>query len=254
SLGQGPSVLGGTLTFPPAAATTSNVGTYALTPGGLTSSNYAIHFVAGTLTVTPAPLSATVDNVSKVYGAPNPLFTVSYSGFVLGQDAAALSGALTFATTADVESAPGTYPVSASGLASANYQISYTAGILQVLGEAVLVRADPDSPGKSLILIGGSPGNDQIMVTPGGQPGTVTVRINNGIQENLAAPAGTAFSRVRAFGGAGDDDIQVAGGVTLPTALFGGTGNDRLKAGNGGGILVGGDGDDLLIGGIGRDV
>src|SRR5262249_25268903 len=88
----------------------------------------------------------------------------------------------------------------------------------------------------------------------GGQPGTVTVRINNGIQENLAAPAGTAFSRVRAFGGAGDDDIQVAGGVTLPTALFGGTGNDRLKAGNGGGICVGGDGDDLLIGGIGRDV
>src|SRR5262249_50792805 len=81
-LGQGPSVLGGTLTFTTAAATTSNVGTYALTPGGLTSSNYAIHFVAGTLTVTPAPLSATVDNVSKVYGAPNPLFTVSYSGFV----------------------------------------------------------------------------------------------------------------------------------------------------------------------------
>jgi hypothetical protein len=40
-------VLGGLLTF----SLTPTAGGYAITPGGLTSGNYAIHFVSGTLTV-----------------------------------------------------------------------------------------------------------------------------------------------------------------------------------------------------------
>jgi sugar lactone lactonase YvrE len=50
-LGEGPSVLGGTLSFSTTATASSPPGTYAITPGGLTSSNYAITFVSGTLTV-----------------------------------------------------------------------------------------------------------------------------------------------------------------------------------------------------------
>src|SRR5262249_4927136 len=48
-LSQGPSVLSGTLTFSTQATTNSPLGTYAITPGGLTSGNYAITFVSGTL-------------------------------------------------------------------------------------------------------------------------------------------------------------------------------------------------------------
>ena len=44
----------GTLTFATSAASTSAPGSYAVTPGGLSSANYAITFVAGTLTVTKA--------------------------------------------------------------------------------------------------------------------------------------------------------------------------------------------------------
>jgi hypothetical protein len=51
-LGQGPSVLGGALTFNTAATASSSVGTYAITPGGLTSANYQVTFVDGTLAVT----------------------------------------------------------------------------------------------------------------------------------------------------------------------------------------------------------
>jgi hypothetical protein len=47
-LGQGPSVLGGNLTFSTKA---SGPGTYTITATGLTSSNYAIQFVPGKLTV-----------------------------------------------------------------------------------------------------------------------------------------------------------------------------------------------------------
>jgi Ca2+-binding RTX toxin-like protein len=51
-----------------------------------------------------------------------------------------------------------------------------------------------------------------------------------------------------------DDDIQVAGGISLPAWLYGGDGNDRLNGGNGNNVLLGGAGDDLLVGGSGRDL
>jgi hypothetical protein len=49
--GEGPRVLGGALTFVITTPSTLAPGTYALTPSGLTSGNYAIAFVSGTLTV-----------------------------------------------------------------------------------------------------------------------------------------------------------------------------------------------------------
>src|SRR5262249_36933679 len=60
--------------------------------------------------------------------------------------------------------------------------------------------------------------------------------------------------RIVADGQAGNDDIKVDGGITLPAWLFGGAGNDRLQAGGGPSVLVGGAGDDHLYGGKGRAV
>jgi Ca2+-binding RTX toxin-like protein len=77
----------------------------------------------------------------------------------------------------------------------------------------------------------------------------VTVRLN-GSTLGTFQPT----ERILAYGYAGADDIQVAGGVTLVTELYGGTGDDRLKGGNGRNVLIGGAGDDLLVGGNGRDV
>jgi hypothetical protein len=50
-LGEGPGALGGSLTFSTLAVAGSPPGSYAITPAGLNSSNYAITFVPGTLTV-----------------------------------------------------------------------------------------------------------------------------------------------------------------------------------------------------------
>jgi Ca2+-binding RTX toxin-like protein len=66
----------------------------------------------------------------------------------------------------------------------------------------------------------------------------------------LAQFAPTA--RLIAYGGSGDDDIQVVGGISLPAWLYGGDGNDRLQGGDGNNVLVGGAGDDLLVGGSGQ--
>jgi hypothetical protein len=102
-------------------------------PKGLTSGNYNISFVKGTLTVTKAPLTVTTKDATKVYGAANPTFDVSYSGLVNGDTAASLGGTLAFDTTATASSPVGSYDVTPKGLTSNNYNISFVKGTLKVV-------------------------------------------------------------------------------------------------------------------------
>ena len=51
--------------------------------GTLASTNYQFSFENGELAVTPVTLTVTADDKSKVYGAANPTFTASYSGWVV---------------------------------------------------------------------------------------------------------------------------------------------------------------------------
>src|ERR671935_251812 len=128
--GDGPSSLAGTLSFTTAATAASHVGSYDVTPSGLSSSDYNISFVKGTLAVTPANLTITADNKTKVYGQANPSFTVSYSGFVNGDSAGSLAGTLSFTTTATAQSHVGSYDVTPSGLTSTDYNITLVKGTL----------------------------------------------------------------------------------------------------------------------------
>ena len=56
------------------------------------ASNYTLNTANATADITPATLTVAAGNASRVYGAPNPTFTVSYSGFVPGEDESILSG------------------------------------------------------------------------------------------------------------------------------------------------------------------
>src|SRR5207302_5395522 len=58
---DGPGSLGGTLAFDTLASQYSDTGTYTVTPKGLTSGNYAISFVDGSLKVHTAALSVRAD-------------------------------------------------------------------------------------------------------------------------------------------------------------------------------------------------
>ena len=53
---------------------------------------------------------------------------------------------------------------------------------------------------------------------------------------------------------AGNDVVTVAGDITIPARLEGGSGDDKLKGGGGHDVLLGGEGADLLVGGNGRDM
>ncbi len=91
--------------------------------------------VVRALTVNKVPLTIKVRDTSKLYLTPNPPFTVTYSGFVLGETAANLLTPLVVSTTALDNSAPGNYPITLTGGASNNYQITYTNGTLTIQPE-----------------------------------------------------------------------------------------------------------------------
>lgn len=133
--------LSGTLTFTTPATQSSPVGIYTINCSGLTSNNYMITFAPGQLNITPAPLTITVNNASRLTGQPNPTFTVSYSGFVNGDMAASLSGILVFATTATQSSPAGSYPITCSGLTSTNYMIAFAPGQLTITAPACAADA-----------------------------------------------------------------------------------------------------------------
>jgi type VI protein secretion system component Hcp len=137
---NGDTVTGVTLTSAGAAASAPVAGSpYAIVPGnavGTGLGNYTISYASGTLTVNPAPLTVTADNQTKIVGEANPTFTVTYSGFVLGQGPGALGGALTFGTPATAGSPPGNYAITPGGLTSSNYAITFVSGTLTVLSDA----------------------------------------------------------------------------------------------------------------------
>ena len=92
--GESASVLGGTLSYGGTAQGAANAGSYAITPGGLTASNYAITFVDGALTITPASLtfSALVD--SRTYtGTTTSTFTPLVNGLQGNDNVTGLSQA-----------------------------------------------------------------------------------------------------------------------------------------------------------------
>ena len=136
--GETASVLGGALAFNRAAG--EGVGSYLITPSGLTSSNYAVAFHTGNLSITKAALTVTADGTTKVYGSADPTFTASYSGFVNGDTSTALGGTLSFAR-APGESV-GNYSITPSGLTSGNYFITFASGTLGITKAAITVTAD----------------------------------------------------------------------------------------------------------------
>jgi hypothetical protein len=124
-------------------------GTYTLdgascSGGTLTSPNYSIGAYNGsTYTVYKVGLTVTADSTSRVYGAANPSFTYTITGFVNGDTASVVSGSPTLSTTATTSSNVGGYPITASvgTLSAANYGFVFAGGTLTVTRASLDVTA-----------------------------------------------------------------------------------------------------------------
>ena len=99
------------------------------------------------MTVTPVALTITANDKSKAYGAAVPTLTVSYAGFVNGDDETKLTTPPTVTTTATAAShvAGNPYSVTAAGAVDSDYTISYVAGSLMVTPVPLKITADDKS-------------------------------------------------------------------------------------------------------------
>jgi uncharacterized repeat protein (TIGR01451 family) len=214
--GETTSILSGSPSLTTAAATNSSVGTYPIvaTNGTLSAVNYDFTFVNGTLTVGQATLTVTANNTNKIYGAANPVFTASYSGFLNGDTTSVLSGSPSLNTAATTNSIVGTYPITATNgtLTAANYAFSFVNGTLTVGQATLTVTANNTNKiygavnpafvasysgfvnGDTSIVLGGAPSFATSVTTNsgvGGYPVTVTNGTLNAANYTFSFASGT---------------------------------------------------------------
>lgn len=164
-----------TVSFSTEAETNSPAGVYpihaALNDPGNKLDNYSITTNLGALTVLPAPLLVQVNDVNRPYGQTNPVFTVTFTGWVNGEDTNALTSELNFITTAETNSPIGSYPIEPGGLTATNYALTFSNGTLTVTATALLLSVDSVSrpygstnPPLTGMLTGLVPGDDIIAI------------------------------------------------------------------------------------------
>jgi hypothetical protein len=178
-------VYSGTPAFSSAgAAATANAGSYLinLSQGSLVASGgYSFAFNnAGVLTVNPTALTVTANNVTQVYnGVPFSGGSVTFSGFVNGENASALSGTLAYLGSSQGATNVGTYVIIPSNLSSSNYAITYVSGMLTIDKAPLTITANsqtkfigsPDPPLTFHVTNGTLVGDNNLTGTLGRAPG-----------------------------------------------------------------------------------
>jgi subtilisin-like proprotein convertase family protein len=133
----------GTLAYSPPAGAVLSAGTHTLT--AVFTPDDPAHYVPATntvlLQVTPAALTITAADQSKVYGAAPPELSANYSGFVNGDTESDLDSPPELSTGANASSPVGTYPIMVSGASDANYTITFLNGTLDVTPALLTIAA-----------------------------------------------------------------------------------------------------------------
>ena len=125
-----------------------DVGSYAITIGTLSAgSNYDLTFVSKDFSITQKSLTVTAENKTKEYdGAVFTGFTVTYSGFITGEDETDLSGTLVYSGSATTATNVGTgYVITPGGLTSSNYVITFADGSLDITLKVLTITAEDKS-------------------------------------------------------------------------------------------------------------
>lgn len=118
---------------------------------GTNAGNYVLasNSATNTANITAATLTVTANNTNRNYGVTNPVFTVSYSGFVSGDDTSVLTGAPSLTTTAitnsPVPGSPYSITVTQGTLSAANYSFTFVSGNLTVTPATLTVTANNQS-------------------------------------------------------------------------------------------------------------
>ena len=144
----------GTLTCSTAATKTSSPGSFPITScGGLSDPGFSIvyDYANSGYVVTRASLTVTADEKSRLFGAPNPAFTATISGFVNGEMPATSDVTGTAScTSAPAWAAVGDYPITCTVgtlVSTHNYAFTtFTPGTLHVTSTSPCVTSAQGGP------------------------------------------------------------------------------------------------------------
>ncbi len=92
--------------------------------------------------IKPAELTAKVQDASRVYGENDPVYEISYSGFVNGEDEEVITTKPTIQSTANSSSRPGEYVVRISSGKATNYTFKYEYGTLTINKAPLLITVN----------------------------------------------------------------------------------------------------------------
>ena len=94
------------------------------------------------LSIQKRPLNVTPNNEIREYGDPNPAFSVSFSGFINGDNETAISPFPTATSSATANSPVGNYNIICSGGSAANYSFNYQNGTLTITQAPLTITAE----------------------------------------------------------------------------------------------------------------
>ncbi|MCH7412300.1 gliding motility-associated C-terminal domain-containing protein, partial [Belliella sp. R4-6] len=121
-----------------------DVGKYLIEQGSLSiSPNYIINFVSADFEIVKKALTIQANDKSKIYGSANPVFTLTYSGLVNGDEKVSIEPSIS--STATATSSVGTYPIILLGGSDMNYDIKLVSGKLEVTAASLTLVADDQS-------------------------------------------------------------------------------------------------------------
>lgn len=150
----------------------SNVGEYPIMISGGEATNYDFVYEPGVLTVEKAPLTAKVNDVTKVYGEQNPSFTIEYYGLKNNETIPVWTTKPSFQTVATKASGVGQYLIKAVNGIAKNYDLAIADGILNVTPAPLSIKANDatrlyysDNPTFSFTCSGFVNGDDRSTLT-----------------------------------------------------------------------------------------
>ena len=115
------------------ATVTSPVGTYPIVISKGTLNNNDVTYINGTLTIMKAPLTVSVEDVTREQYVENPEFVITYTGWKVGDEERVLTKKPKATTKATKDSPVGEYEIVVSGGEAKNYELSYQNGTLTVI-------------------------------------------------------------------------------------------------------------------------
>lgn len=103
--------------------------------------NYVAVSKVAQLDVGKQALTIKADDKAFIRGGAVPTLTATFTGLVNGDTPASLDTPAQLSTTAQSSSAPGAYPITASGATDANYTITFQPGVMTVRSSSPVINA-----------------------------------------------------------------------------------------------------------------